>query len=352
MTPSEANPPTLRVHDAGKRFGHTVALDRVSLQLEGSEILALVGPSGCGKTTLLRSIGGLAGLDSGSIHIDGEIVDDSRHVVPPEKRRVGLVFQDHSLFPHLSVIDNVSFGIRDAARRDVRARAIEALDLVRLSGFADRYPHELSGGERQRVALARALAPRPTLMLLDEPFASLDPNLRGGLRRDIIEALRSTRTPAVFVTHDQSDALAIGDRIAIMRAGRIEQVDEPSTVFHQPRSRFVAAFMGEASFLPVERSGDGWATTLGPVASHAADGATPSLAMVRPDDVSFRPDPSGGSCVTRAEFCGTTWNYTIALADGTEIVTARSHLEPLDLGCRGTVELVAGHTQVPIAEES
>ncbi len=349
--PPVAGGVALAVIGARKRFDDTMAVDDVDLKVMNSDILALVGPSGCGKTTLLRTIAGLTGLDSGTIHLAGTVVDDSKRRLPPENRHVGLVFQEHSLFPHLTVLDNVAFGIRDASRRDTQARASEALELVRLGRFGARYPHELSGGERQRVALARALAPRPMLMLLDEPFASLDPNLRGKLRRDVIGALRETQTAAVFVTHDQGEALASGDRIAVMRAGRIEQQGEPDNVFHQPRNRFVAAFMGEASFLPVTNNSHGPSTVLGPIEFGPDCQSRPGLAMVRPDDVVFVADASGDASVTAAEFRGTTWNYTITVPDGTAVMASRPHLDRLDVGTRGRVTLVPGHRQVAIHED-
>ena len=352
MTEIENTAPALAIAQAAKRFDDTVALGGVTLEVDTCELVALVGPSGCGKTTLLRAIAGLVNLDSGTVRIRGEIVDDATRCLPPERRNVGLMFQDHSLFPHLSVIDNVAFGIRNAGRREVRSRALAALEMVRLASFADRYPHELSGGERQRAALARALAPRPTLMLFDEPFASLDPNLRDDLRRDLTTALRSTDTPAILVTHDQRDALAIGDRVAVMRDGRIEQIGEPNVVFQRPSNRFVAAFLGQASFLTVRRDAHEWTTILGPVRPGSANAAEPAWAMIRPDDIVFRPDPAGDAIVTDTEFHGTTWRCAIRLADGTSVTSTRSHLHPVEAGTRGRVKLVPGHQLVPIADPS
>ncbi len=345
-----AQPDALVVDRASKRFGDATALDGVSITVGRCDLLALVGPSGCGKTTLLRTIAGLVGVDTGSIRLDGELVDDGRDRLPSERRDVGLVFQDHSLFPHLTAAENVAFGIRNTGRRETKNRALAALDTVRLSSLADRYPHELSGGERQRVALARALAPRPKLMLLDEPFASLDPNLRDDMRRDVTAALRTTETPAVFVTHDQRDAMAVGDQVAVMRAGSIQQVGTPYEVFHRPANRFVAAFMGTASFLAVQTSPNGPMTALGPVSMDGSV-AEPKWAMVRADDVIFTPDPAGEAVVAGSEFGGTSWNCGIRMADGTWVTTMRSHLDPLELGTRGRVALAPGHTLVPIAGE-
>ena len=200
-----------------KRFGDTVAVDRVDLDLADGELLALVGPSGCGKSTLLRVVAGLVGADEGEVRLGDAVVDDGSTSVDPERRHVGLVFQEHALFPHLTVGQNVAFGLRSGSRRERDAVRDEWLERVGLGAHGSRYPHELSGGERQRVALARALAPAPRLMLLDEPFASLDPNLRAQIRADVVEILRATATPAVFVTHDQGEAMAVGDRVAVMR---------------------------------------------------------------------------------------------------------------------------------------
>lgn len=332
----------LTLRGVTKHFDDVGAVDGVDLTLEADELLALVGPSGCGKSTLLRSVAGLIAIDSGTIHLAGELVDDGRHQIPPERRATGLVFQEHALFPHLTVADNVGFGVRDATKPEVRARVTEMLELVDLADHADRYPHELSGGERQRVALARALAPAPALMLFDEPFASLDQNLRVRLRQVVSDALRATGTPGVFVTHDQGEALAIGDRIAVMRSGRIVQLGTPAAVYHQPVDTFVGAFMGDAGFLPIS---DG-ASALGPV--EGADSR--SVAMVRSDDVTFTPDTAGGVEIIRVEYHGTEWHMAVRMADGTVVPTTAGHLVSPSVGDRGRLDLVPGHLQVAVTE--
>lgn len=336
--PTPAADVALRVDDVTKRFGHTVAVDHVSFELGPHELLALVGPSGCGKSTLLRMLAGLHTTESGSITLGGVVVDDGRTALPPERRRVGLVFQEHALFPHLSVADNVAFGVRDG---DADARVAEMLTVVGLAEYGRRFPHELSGGERQRVALARALAPRPSLMLLDEPFASLDPNLRARIRDDVVAILRSTGTPAVFVTHDQGEALAVGDRIAVMRAGRVVQLGSPEEVFHAPADRFVAAFMGEADFLTRREAG-------GLVDERWPDGDD-ALVMLRPDDVTFTADGQGEATVVAAEFRGSVWNYTVELASGARVHAIRSHLEHVPPGTTVSATVRPGHTPVVIA---
>lgn len=335
-----------------KRFDDVVALDGVDLELQPGEVLALVGPSGCGKSTLLRSIAGLVAVDAGTLRLAGQLVDDGARRVPPERRSIGLVFQEHALFPHLTVKDNVGFGLRDLSRSAVDARVDELLELVSLEPYGDRFPHELSGGERQRVALARALAPRPALMLFDEPFASLDRNLRNALRHDVIAALRATGTPAIFVTHDQEEALVIGDRIAVMRAGRILQLAPPAEIFHHPCDHFVAGFMGDASFLPIQVTDAGAATLLGPVelgdiAVHRAE------VMVRPDDVVFEPCEAGPLVVEAADYHGIGWTTTVRHQDGATVRCFASHLDPPRVGERGVVHLVAGHRQLvlPLADD-
>ena len=338
----------LEVSGAVKRYGDTSAIANVDLALSGNDILALVGPSGCGKTTLLRSIAGLHRLDEGFINIGGKTVDDSRRFLAPERRNVGLVFQDSMLFPHLSVAANVAFGIRNHDRSEVKRQVAEALEVVELHNHHTRFPHELSGGERQRAALARALAPRPSLMLLDEPFASLDANLRIQLRRHVVGALKATNTPAVFVTHDQGEAMATGDQIAVMRRGRIEQLDIPYGVFHQPVNRFVASFMGQAAFLAISNAANGPSTALGPIETQYPNS---SVAMLRPDDVVFIPDEHGSAIVQHTEFRGLTWWCTVELAHGEQVLSTRSHIDPVPVGTQGRVELTPGHRQVPIANE-
>ena len=282
------------------------------------------------------------------MQVGGTIVDDGSRVVEPERRHLGLVFQEHALFPHLTVAQNVTFGLRSVGRAERDRRCAEWLDRVGLGAYGRRYPHELSGGERQRVALARALAPAPRLMLLDEPFASLDPNLRAQVRADVVDILRSTGTPAVFVTHDQTEALATGDRVAVMRAGRLEQVGDPDSVFHRPRTRFVAGFMGEASFLPIARDGDRGMTEVGPVDDAGRAGAR--VAVARPDDLTFDATPTGSAEIIGREFRGPVWIYALRLASGLVVHSARSHLVRVDVGTRADVSLVPGHRLVPVAD--
>ncbi len=238
----------LRLESVSKRFGDVVAVEDVSLKVPRGELLSLLGPSGCGKTTTLRMIAGFEQVDGGRILLD----DRDLTAVPPQKRQVGMVFQNYALFPHLDVLENVAFGLRAQgyARDEIPRRVERALELVDLEGYARRRIQELSGGQQQRVALARALAPEPPLLLLDEPLSNLDAALRERTREELRAVLRRIGITAVFVTHDQEEAFALSDRIALMNAGRIEQTGTPESLYHEPATPFAAGFVGRASFIP------------------------------------------------------------------------------------------------------
>src|SRR5574341_722286 len=259
----------LRLQDLTKRFApdDPPAVDGLSLAVAPGEILALLGPSGCGKTTTLRLIAGFDTPDRGIIEIRGQRMATPGMVVPPEARGVGIVFQDYALFPHLTVSDNVAFGLGRLDRATRARQAAEVLELVGLGGLAGRFPHELSGGQQQRVALARALAPAPALILLDEPFSNLDADLRAVMREEIGKILRLTGTTAVFVTHDQQEAFTLADRVGVLHAGHLEQLDVPYEVYHHPVTRFVAEFVGEADFLRGFVKEEGIVTEIGTVAN-------------------------------------------------------------------------------------
>ncbi|MFZ9447929.1 MAG: ABC transporter ATP-binding protein [Alphaproteobacteria bacterium] len=246
---------TVELRDLAKRFGAAAAVDRVSLHVPSGAFVTLLGPSGCGKTTTLRAIAGLVEPDSGTILLGGEDVTRA----PIHRRDIGMVFQSYALFPHMTVAANVGFGLRmrgvAAADRDARVHA--ALALVRLEAFGDRFPAQLSGGQQQRVALARALVIRPRVLLLDEPFGALDRKLREAMQQELRELVRRLGATAIFVTHDQEEAMILSDVVAVMNAGRIEQVDDPAGVFERPRTRFVADFMGMGNVLAVEAGASG-----------------------------------------------------------------------------------------------
>ncbi len=261
----------LELHGLTKTFPgmERPAVRDVSLQVAEGEILSLVGASGSGKTTLLRMIAGLEVPTSGSITIAGRTVCDDRSFTPPERRGASLVFQDYALFPHLTVARNVAYGLRRLSRGERKARIREVLELVGLEELEDRYPHELSGGQQQRVALARALAPRPAILLLDEPFSNLDRVLKARIREEVGELIRRAGTTAIFVVHDCEDALALGDRIAVLRDGELWQVGTPRELYAAPRDEYVAAFFGEVNLLPVQPEAEGYATPLGRIDTYA-----------------------------------------------------------------------------------
>lgn len=237
----------------------------LSFGVEEGEIFALLGPSGCGKTTALRLIAGFEHADAGVVTVSGQVLTGPKRHVPPEQRGVGLVFQDYALFPHLTVLENVTFGLRDLPRTERKQRAREALKLVGLSGYEDRQPHQLSGGQQQRVAIARTLAPCPRLILLDEPFSNLDALLRQTTRQEIRGVLKRQGMSALLVTHDQEEALSFADRVAVMRNGRIEQIGTPEEVYYSPRTLFVAQFLGRTNLLLSQASGGEAETPLGRV---------------------------------------------------------------------------------------
>lgn len=325
------NPPSdprghihLRCRGLVKRFGDTPIVRSVSVSVIAGDILVLVGPSGCGKTTTLRLIAGFERLDSGSVEIDGLVVaDDDRHL-PPERRRVGMVFQDYAVFPHLSVGQNVGFALGKG--RTAQERVAELLEFVGLPGQERKMPHELSGGEQQRVSLARALSTRPAVLLLDEPFSNLDAALRADMRAEVRSLLKRSGTTAVFVTHDQEEALLLGDQVGVMRGGQLEQIDTPEGIFHRPRTRFVAEFLGQTQFLPGHVTPEGINTSLGHLSRTAtlATGTDVEVAL-RPDDVTFTPYERGESRVVSRRFTGMAYIYEIAMPDGTTIHSLQPH---------------------------
>ena len=237
----------LRLEGVTHRYGAAIAVDNIHLDVRGGELVALLGPSGCGKTTLLRAIGGFISQTEGQIRIGGSVVDQ----LPPNKRAVGIVFQNYALFPHMTAAQNVAYGLdaRGSPRRETQARVDEMLSLVKLQAFAGRYPRELSGGQQQRIALARALAVRPAVLLLDEPFAALDKNLRLDMQIEIKRIQRLSGTTTLIVTHDQEEALSMADRVAVFNQGRLEQFASPSEIYDRPRSLFVNTFVGSANIL-------------------------------------------------------------------------------------------------------
>jgi iron(III) transport system ATP-binding protein len=325
----------IQLNHITKRYGAHAqpAVDGLSLRVGDGELLVLLGPSGCGKTTTLRMIAGFERPESGEIRIGSEIVADERAWVPPERRGVGIVFQDYALFPHLTVAQNVAFGILRLPRRERAERIAAALATVNLSEYATRYPHELSGGQQQRVALARAMAPQPRLLLLDEPFSNLDPELRVALRYEVRSIVRRSGITSVLVTHDQNEAFALADRIAVMHQGRLHQLADPETLYHRPASRFVAGFVGRAQFLSGTINAGHIETELGAFRLHTPlPPGSSAEALLRPDDLHIEPDPDGGAQVVEREFGGATVRYAIRLPSSRliDVVQPSVHVIPLD----------------------
>ncbi|MBA3267053.1 MAG: ABC transporter ATP-binding protein [Acidimicrobiia bacterium] len=328
--------------------GQVVALDGVDLEVDRGEFLAVLGASGCGKTTLLRLVAGFERPDEGAILLEGALVAAADVFVPPERRRVGIVVQDHALFPHLTVAGNVGFGLPghrgDAART---TRINEVLELVGLEDLGGRYPSDLSGGQQQRVAIARALAPRPRVLLLDEPFANLDAALRSRLRLEVRDILKAAGATVVLVTHDQEEALSLADRIAVMDRGRVLQVGEPQEVYRHPVNPFVARFVGEANLVEAQsdgrvlRSAMGTIAVAGPVPSPG-----PAVAAVRPEAVTLSPDPDGQGRVVTATYFGHDQVVEVSLADLT--LRARTgNQRRFMVGDRVRVDVTAGVTAFP-----
>jgi iron(III) transport system ATP-binding protein len=311
----------IRARSLYKRFGDVAALEDFSLDVWSGGLLTLVGPSGCGKTTALRIIAGFEHPDAGMVDVQGRTVVDATTAIPPERRSVGMVFQDYALFPHMTVAGNVGYGLAGRGR-DGRRRVGEVLELVGLEGLEQRLPAELSGGQQQRVALARALAPNPAVIMLDEPFSNLDASLRDRVRTDLRHILREAKTTAVFVTHDQEEALSISDMVAVMRAGRVVQAAPPDEIYRNPADAWVAAFLGDADFVPGHAANGRVDTPFGSFATHLSG---PVTVMVRPEEVQIVPDDDGDCVLTDRVFYGHDQLVTVALPGG---ITLRSRIGP------------------------
>ena len=337
----------LHCSGVSKRYGSVQAVAGLDLAAEPGRILALLGPSGCGKTTTLRLIAGFEQPDEGEISIAGRVVSSPSDSIPPERRRIGMVFQEGALFPHLTVEQNVGYGLRK--EQDKAARVSDALDLVGLAGLRARLPHELSGGQQQRVALGRALAPRPNLLLLDEPFSNLDAKLAEQLQRDVASILRASGVTAIFVTHDQEAAMHMGDQVALMNEGRVEQADSPARVFHSPETKYAAEFLGTVDFLPVSVVDGHLISELGQLDGRDTDlsglDSDSSLLeiMVRPDCLECYSDADGSAFIEDREFRGAFYLYRLRLASGRQVRCLMSHIVDLPVGARVSVRLRQGH---------
>ena len=348
---TEPGAPVLELEDVSKRYGEETVIHDLSLEVRDGEILTLLGPSGCGKTTTLRLIAGLETPDRGLVSLDGTSVAGNGSFVPPEERGVGVVFQEFALFPHLTASENVAFGLTDWPEADRDRRVEELLELVGLADHGDDYPRELSGGQQQRVALARSLAPEPEMLLLDEPFSNLDVDLRVEMREEVRRIIKETGVTAVSVTHDQEEALSVSDRVAVMHEGNLEQVGQPERVFQNPKSRFVAGFLGHASFLSGTVHGDHVDTSLGRVLRTDVDGlvaeydGTEIDLLVRPDDVTAYPasGPEADGTVVYRRYLGPTILYRVELDTGETIECMHNHSDQLQLDERVAVRVTADH---------
>ena len=348
----------LHLESISKQYSRTAtpAVQNVNLTLYQGDILGLLGPSGCGKTTLLRMIAGFEQPQSGIITINGRVVAAKNDWMPPEQRNVGMVFQDYALFPHLTVAKNIAFGLHNSGKKSstqINYQVMEALELVGLSGLQSRYPHELSGGQQQRVALARALAPSPALVLLDEPLSNLDVQVRIRLRQELRDILKNAGASGIFVTHDQEEAMAISDRVAVMRAGCVEQFGTPEDIYSEPASRFVAEFVTQANFLPACRRGQVWETEVDIFEltdNNVFGGDTSSLdefdrveLMIRQEDLMLKPDEGASVVIRDRQFLGREFRYCLRTKSGQELIARTTPQVALPIGIK---------VKVSVAEDS
>lgn len=329
----------IEVQNVSVHYGQKKVVDDLCLTLGTSELLTLVGPTGCGKTTILQALAGLIPISEGSIRLGQQLVTPHK-TIPPEKRHVGMVFQDFALFPHLSVEQNVSFKLKDMEK------ANHWINLLGLAPWRDAKPANLSGGQKQRVALARTLAHEPACVLLDEPLSNLDAALKDDLRWEIRNALKDAGVPAIWVTHDQEEALSVGDRIGVLKAGRLEQIDTPEQCFSHPHNRFVARFLGDASFLPGTLDSDRniVTTPLGKAPASPVDNAQGEVdLLLRPDDLSLKVDEQGNGEIVWSRYEGSARLYGVRTDTGTIVKIRCSHENIAEPGQRVMLHIITTH---------
>ncbi|MBB5321531.1 ABC transporter ATP-binding protein [Marinobacter oulmenensis] len=322
----------LEVNNLSCGYGGDSVVRDINLALSQGDIGCLLGPSGCGKSTILRALAGFLPLSQGEIRLQGQAISLPGRSLAPEKRRIGMVFQDYALFPHMTIAENVGFGLKNLSKPERRQKVTELLNLVHLQDLADSYPHQLSGGQQQRVALARALAPEPTLILLDEPFSNLDTDLRRRLSLDVRDILKTLGISAILVTHDQQEAFAMCDQVAVLKDGQVQQWDVPYNLYHEPSNRFVASFVGQGSFIPGTALGpDTIESELGTIHGNRAYNWQPGTLvdiLIRPDDIVFDEQSQLRPRVVEKTFAGTSTLYRFRCSEDTEFEALfRSHLD-------------------------
>lgn len=347
----EAKVPTanwlLEVNNLSCGYGGDSVVKDVNFALSHGDIGCLLGPSGCGKSTILRALAGFLPLNAGEIQLQSQAISLPGRTLAPEKRGIGMVFQDYALFPHLSIADNVGFGLNAMKKAERRQKVMELLNLVHLQDLADNYPHELSGGQQQRVALARAMAPEPTLILLDEPFSNLDTDLRRRLSLDVRDILKTLGISAILVTHDQQEAFAMCDQVAVLKDGSLQQWDVPYNLYHEPANRFVASFVGQGGFVHGTALGpDAIDSDLGVLHGNRAYKWQPGTlldVLIRPDDIVYDPDSDLKPKVVEKTFAGTSTLYRFRCSEDTEFEALfRSHLD-FNMGEHVPVRVEADH---------
>jgi iron(III) transport system ATP-binding protein len=349
MPPPNLTPDSwlLDVRALGCGYGSGNVVSDVRFALGHGDIGCLLGPSGCGKSTILRALAGFLPISEGEIRLNDQAISVPGFTLPPEQRRIGMVFQDYALFPHLTIAENVGFGLKGLSRDEKRTKTASLLELVHLQDLADQYPHQLSGGQQQRVALARALAPEPTLILLDEPFSNLDADLRRRLSLDVRDILKELGISALLVTHDQQEAFAMCDQVAVLKNGKVQQWDVPYNLYHEPANRFVAGFVGQGAFVPGTASGtDTIESEMGSLTgkrNRQWRAGTLLDVLIRPDDIVYDPSSDLKPRVVEKTFAGTSTLYRFRLSDDTEFEALfRSHLD-FRLGEHVPVRVEADH---------